>query len=125
MVDILKQVKQALRGQNVGNMNDAYTLVQNLLRVNTLTAFNNKQAMFKEQTMDKSKHYLDAMTVLVFPNKAYKLQKQYIQYMMHKTRHIPVCKWIARVVKLNNYLTEFSISTRVDARKLEHEELLK
>ena len=43
---------------------------------------------------------------------------------MHKPRHIPVCKWIARVVKLNNYLMEFPTPTGVKARKLEPEELL-
>eukprot|EP00957_Ditylum_brightwellii_P040042 3030333-Ditylum_brightwellii.AAC.2 len=44
--------------------------------------------------------------------------------MMHKTRHVPVCKWIARVVKLNDYLTEFPMPMGVKAKKLEQEELL-
>eukprot|EP00957_Ditylum_brightwellii_P102122 7784768-Ditylum_brightwellii.AAC.1 len=64
------------------------------------------------------------MTVQVFPNKAYKLQKQYIRHMMHKPRHISVCKWISRVVKLNNYLMEFHTSTGVEARKLEPDKIL-
>eukprot|EP00957_Ditylum_brightwellii_P142152 10830350-Ditylum_brightwellii.AAC.1 len=41
-------MKQVLRGQNVGNMDAAYTLVQELLRGNTLIVSNNKQAMFEE-----------------------------------------------------------------------------
>eukprot|EP00957_Ditylum_brightwellii_P103476 7884518-Ditylum_brightwellii.AAC.1 len=44
--------------------------------------------------------------------------------MMHKPRHIPVHKWISRVVKLNNYLTEFPTPTGVEAKKLEPKELL-
>eukprot|EP00957_Ditylum_brightwellii_P124306 9475175-Ditylum_brightwellii.AAC.1 len=64
------------------------------------------------------------MTVQVFPNKAYKLQKWYVWHMMHKPRHIPVCNWISRVVKLNNYLTEFPTPTGVEVKKLEQEELL-
>eukprot|EP00957_Ditylum_brightwellii_P105288 8026230-Ditylum_brightwellii.AAC.1 len=44
--------------------------------------------------------------------------------MMYKPRHIPIRKWIARVVKLNNYLMEFPIPTGVEAKKLEQEELL-
>eukprot|EP00957_Ditylum_brightwellii_P060863 4620237-Ditylum_brightwellii.AAC.1 len=68
-------VKQVLRGQNVGNMDTTYTLVQDLLRVNALTTFNNKQAIFKEQMADNLQYCLNAVTVQVFPNKAYKLQK--------------------------------------------------
>eukprot|EP00957_Ditylum_brightwellii_P069391 5267664-Ditylum_brightwellii.AAC.1 len=63
--------KLVLRGQNVDNMDATYTLVQDLLRGNTLTAFNNKQAAFKEQTLDNLEHYLNVVTVQVFPNKAY------------------------------------------------------
>eukprot|EP00957_Ditylum_brightwellii_P181540 13828186-Ditylum_brightwellii.AAC.1 len=42
---------------------------------------------------------------------------------MHKTRYVPVCKWIARVVKLNNYLMEFPTPVGVKTKKLEQEEL--
>eukprot|EP00957_Ditylum_brightwellii_P015178 1143460-Ditylum_brightwellii.AAC.1 len=38
------RVKQVLREQNMGDMDTAYTLVQDLPRDNALTAFNNKQA---------------------------------------------------------------------------------
>eukprot|EP00957_Ditylum_brightwellii_P024400 1842166-Ditylum_brightwellii.AAC.1 len=44
--------------------------------------------------------------------------------MMHKPRHISVHKWIARVIKLNNYLTEFPTLTGIEANKLEDEEIL-
>eukprot|EP00957_Ditylum_brightwellii_P208046 15355630-Ditylum_brightwellii.AAC.1 len=83
------------------------------------------EATFEEQTVDNLEHCLNAMSVQVFPNKAYKLQKWYIWHMMHKPRHISILKWIARrVVKLNNYLTEFPTPTGVEAKKLEPEELL-
>eukprot|EP00957_Ditylum_brightwellii_P148976 11342655-Ditylum_brightwellii.AAC.1 len=119
-----KQVKQVLRGQNMGNMDNAYTLVQDLLMGNALTVINNEQATFKEQMVDNLEYCLNAMTVQVFPNKVYKLQKWYIWHMTHKPGHIPVRKWIAMVVKLNNYLMEFPMPTGVDAKKLEQEELL-
>eukprot|EP00957_Ditylum_brightwellii_P098802 7526850-Ditylum_brightwellii.AAC.2 len=44
--------------------------------------------------------------------------------MMHKPRHISMHKWIAKVVKLNNYLMEFSTPTGIEAKKLEDEEIL-
>eukprot|EP00957_Ditylum_brightwellii_P161546 12299936-Ditylum_brightwellii.AAC.1 len=44
--------------------------------------------------------------------------------MMHKPRHISVCKCIARVIKLKNYLTEFPNPTRIEAKKLKDEEIL-
>eukprot|EP00957_Ditylum_brightwellii_P148069 11273540-Ditylum_brightwellii.AAC.3 len=40
------QVKQVLKGQNIKDMDAAYTLVRDLLRVNALAAFNNNQATF-------------------------------------------------------------------------------
>eukprot|EP00957_Ditylum_brightwellii_P160250 12200260-Ditylum_brightwellii.AAC.1 len=62
----------------MGNMDAAYTLIHDLLRGNVLTAFNNQQAMIKEQLLDNLNHCLNAVAVQVFPNKAYKLQKWYI-----------------------------------------------
>eukprot|EP00957_Ditylum_brightwellii_P161085 12264377-Ditylum_brightwellii.AAC.1 len=44
--------------------------------------------------------------------------------MMHKPRHISICKWIARVVNLNNYLTEFPTPIGIDTKKLEEKEIL-
>eukprot|EP00957_Ditylum_brightwellii_P128902 9832751-Ditylum_brightwellii.AAC.1 len=72
--------------------------------------FNNKQATFEEQMSGDLKHCLNAVTVHVFPIKAYKLQKQCIQHMMYKPRHV--------------YLTEFSTPPGVEARKMDQEEIL-
>eukprot|EP00957_Ditylum_brightwellii_P164606 12532911-Ditylum_brightwellii.AAC.1 len=105
-------------------MDAVYTLVQDLPRGDAQMVFNNKQAMFKEQTMDNLKHCLNARTVYVFLNKTYKLQKWYTLYMTHKPRHMSAHKWIARVTKLNNYLTEFPMLTRVEAKKMDQEEIL-
>eukprot|EP00957_Ditylum_brightwellii_P001254 98131-Ditylum_brightwellii.AAC.2 len=44
--------------------------------------------------------------------------------MMHKPRHISAHKWIARVIRLNNYLMEFPTPTGIVAKKLEDEEIL-
>eukprot|EP00957_Ditylum_brightwellii_P036701 2779917-Ditylum_brightwellii.AAC.1 len=57
------EVEQVLKGQNVGDMSVPYTLVQDLLRGNSLTTFNNKQATFKEQLSDNFDHCLNAVTV--------------------------------------------------------------
>eukprot|EP00957_Ditylum_brightwellii_P114728 8748316-Ditylum_brightwellii.AAC.1 len=69
------KVKQVPKGQNVTYVDASYTLVWDLLRGNTLTAFNNKQATFDKQSLEYLEHCLNAVTVHVFPNKAYKLQK--------------------------------------------------
>eukprot|EP00957_Ditylum_brightwellii_P035131 2663912-Ditylum_brightwellii.AAC.1 len=73
-----KQVKQVLKGQNMGNMDNICTLVQDLLKGDALTVFNNEQATFEEQMSDNLDHCLNSVIVQVFPNKAYKLQKWYI-----------------------------------------------
>eukprot|EP00957_Ditylum_brightwellii_P067147 5096561-Ditylum_brightwellii.AAC.1 len=105
-------------------MNAKYTLVQGLLRDDTLTTFNNKQAMCEEHMLENLEHCLNTVTVYVFPNKAYKLQKQYIWYMMHKPRHVSAYEWITRIIKLNNYITELSTPAEVEARKMDQEEIL-
>eukprot|EP00957_Ditylum_brightwellii_P018625 1399020-Ditylum_brightwellii.AAC.1 len=64
------------------------------------------------------------MSVQMFPNKAYKLQKRYICHMMHKPRHISIHKWIARVAKLNNYLTEFPMPVGIVVKEQEDEAIL-
>eukprot|EP00957_Ditylum_brightwellii_P014942 1126262-Ditylum_brightwellii.AAC.1 len=44
--------------------------------------------------------------------------------MAHNSRHISAHNWIARVTKLNNYLTEFPSPPRVELRKMDWEEIL-
>eukprot|EP00957_Ditylum_brightwellii_P212028 15366878-Ditylum_brightwellii.AAC.1 len=125
MVSFQKQVKRVLTGQTVGNMDATYTLVvQDLLRGNALAMFNNEQTTFKEQMSENLKHCFDAVMVHVFPNKAYKLQKWYIWYMMHNPRHVTTCKWIASVINLKNYIMEFPMPAGVEARKMDQEEIL-
>eukprot|EP00957_Ditylum_brightwellii_P080542 6126840-Ditylum_brightwellii.AAC.1 len=68
---------------------------------------------------------LDVITVHIFLNKACKLQKRRMQYITHKSRHMSACKWIARVTKLINYLTEFLMPCKVVPRKMDQEEILK
>eukprot|EP00957_Ditylum_brightwellii_P064361 4884931-Ditylum_brightwellii.AAC.1 len=106
-VPVYSLAVEVLKGQSMGNMDTMYNLT-----------------MFEEQTVDNLEQCLNAVTVQVFPNKPYKLQKWYIWHIIHKPRYIPVHKWVSRVVKLNNYLTEFPMHTGVEAKKLEQEELL-
>eukprot|EP00957_Ditylum_brightwellii_P158017 12028416-Ditylum_brightwellii.AAC.1 len=51
-------MKQLLKGQNVTNVNDLYTFIQYLLRGDTLTAFNSKQATFDKQSPENLEHHL-------------------------------------------------------------------
>eukprot|EP00957_Ditylum_brightwellii_P097203 7403160-Ditylum_brightwellii.AAC.1 len=70
------------------------------------------------------KHCLNTVTFHVYPNKAYKLHEWYIRNMMHKPRHTSTCKWIDRVIKVNNYLMEFPTPVGVEAKKMDLEEIL-
>ena len=78
MVIFEKQVKQVLKGQNMTNVDASYTLIQDLLRGNALTTSNNEQATFDKQSLENLKYCVNAVTVQVFTNKAYKLQKRHI-----------------------------------------------
>eukprot|EP00957_Ditylum_brightwellii_P211204 15365889-Ditylum_brightwellii.AAC.2 len=97
------QVKQVIKSQNIKDVDGVYMMVRDLLRGNTLMDFNNKHATFTEQIVDSLNQYLNTVIVHVFPNKAYKLQKPYIWYMTHKSRHVSAHKWINRITKPNNF----------------------
>ena len=73
-----------LKGQNMTNVDALYTLVQDLLRGGALTAFNNERATFKSQSLENLEHCLNAVMVQLFLNNAYKLQKRYLQHVIHK-----------------------------------------
>eukprot|EP00957_Ditylum_brightwellii_P025164 1904440-Ditylum_brightwellii.AAC.1 len=57
------EVKQMLKGQNMMDVDALSNIVQDLLRGNALTVFNNEQAMFKSQYLENLKHCLNAVTV--------------------------------------------------------------
>eukprot|EP00957_Ditylum_brightwellii_P051031 3869560-Ditylum_brightwellii.AAC.1 len=124
MADFLKADETRFKGQNATDVDVLYTLVHDLLRGDGLAVFNNKQATCKSQSPENLEYCLNAVMLQVFPNKAYKLQKRYIHNMMRKPRHTSVHKWIARAIKLNNYLMKFPTSTGIEAKKLEDEEIL-
>eukprot|EP00957_Ditylum_brightwellii_P052818 4004239-Ditylum_brightwellii.AAC.1 len=44
--------------------------------------------------------------------------------MSHKPKHVSACKWIAKIIKLDNYLPEFPIPTRIEPRRMNMEESL-
>eukprot|EP00957_Ditylum_brightwellii_P196877 14999732-Ditylum_brightwellii.AAC.1 len=59
------QVKPVLKGQNIGSMDAAYRLVQDLLRGDAMTAINNHHVMLKDQTTDNLDYCLTAVAVHV------------------------------------------------------------
>eukprot|EP00957_Ditylum_brightwellii_P101822 7760487-Ditylum_brightwellii.AAC.2 len=84
----------------------------------------NKQATFEELMPENLEHCLNAVTVCIFPNRAYKLQKWCIWHMMHNLRHMSACKWIARVIKLKKYPSEFPTPANIEATKMDQEKIL-
>eukprot|EP00957_Ditylum_brightwellii_P010578 801076-Ditylum_brightwellii.AAC.1 len=74
--------------------------------------FNNEQATFEEQTAENLKYCLNAVMVHAFLS---------IWHIMHNPRHVSACKQIARVIKLNNCLSEFPTPAGVKARKIDGE----
>eukprot|EP00957_Ditylum_brightwellii_P071079 5402170-Ditylum_brightwellii.AAC.1 len=54
-----RQLKQVLKGKNINNVDIAYTLVHDLLKGNTLVAFNNKQDTLEKPTPDNLVKCLD------------------------------------------------------------------
>ena len=81
-------------------------LVKSLLKGDTLQVFKNEEASQETKDGPAFTKCLAAVTEHVFPKKAYKTQKKYIQNI-RKPLVLGSCKWISRMIKLNDYL-EFS-----------------
>ena len=92
-----------LRVQNITPPASCFAVTKTLLCGNALTAFGTAEATYVAQTMSHYKQCLDDVTVHVFPGKAYKRQKRYMDTGLYKPRATPTKAWVGRILKLKNY----------------------
>eukprot|EP00957_Ditylum_brightwellii_P175261 13342557-Ditylum_brightwellii.AAC.2 len=96
---------------------------QSLLRGDALQIFQNEEAHQAERDGPEFTKCLAAITKHVFPNKVYNTQKKYIQNIC-KLLRLGSCKWISRIIKLNDYLVNFPVLEGVTATKLSCKEVV-
>eukprot|EP00957_Ditylum_brightwellii_P200896 15314127-Ditylum_brightwellii.AAC.1 len=118
-LQFINAISQVIKGQDIQDLEATYTLVKSLLRGDTLQVFQNKEANQEKRDSPAFMKCPRAITEHVFAKKACKIQKKYIQNI-HKPLMLGSCKWILRMIKLNDYLVNFPVPNKVEATKMSH-----
>eukprot|EP00957_Ditylum_brightwellii_P123058 9382966-Ditylum_brightwellii.AAC.1 len=119
----MEAITQVIKGQDIQDGNTAYLLVKILLKGDVLQAFKNEEASQEIKDGPVFTKCLVTVTERVFPKKAYKTQKRYIQNIC-KPLVLGSCEWILRMIKLNDYLVHCPVPDGVTATKITHKEFV-
>eukprot|EP00957_Ditylum_brightwellii_P155419 11830580-Ditylum_brightwellii.AAC.1 len=82
-LQFMEAIAQVIKGQDIQDGDVAYSLVKSLLKGGTLQVFQKKEQSQKVKDGLAFTKCLAAVTEHVFPKKAYKTQKKYIQNILH------------------------------------------
>eukprot|EP00957_Ditylum_brightwellii_P103570 7891424-Ditylum_brightwellii.AAC.1 len=107
-LQFINAISQVIKWQDIQDSEAFYSLVKSLLREDALQVFQNKEANQEERDSLAFTKCLGAVTEHAFPKKAYKTQKMCI-WNIYKPLRLGSCKWISRMIKLNDYLVNFPI----------------
>eukprot|EP00957_Ditylum_brightwellii_P211403 15366135-Ditylum_brightwellii.AAC.1 len=122
-LQFMEAIMQVIKGQDIQDGDAAYLLVKSLLKGDTLQVFKYEEASQEVTDGPAFIECLAAVTECVFPKKAYKAQKKYIQNV-RKPLRLGYHEWISRMIKLNDYLVQLLVPGRVTATKFSHEEFV-
>eukprot|EP00957_Ditylum_brightwellii_P177441 13515629-Ditylum_brightwellii.AAC.1 len=75
----MEAITQVIKDQDIQDRDAAYSLVKSLLKGDTLEVFKNKETSQEIKDGLVITKFLAAVTEHMFPKKAYKTQKKYIQ----------------------------------------------
>eukprot|EP00957_Ditylum_brightwellii_P097765 7445373-Ditylum_brightwellii.AAC.1 len=104
----MEAIIQVIKEHDIQDRDVAYLLVKSLLKGDALKVFKNEEASQEIKDSPAYTKCLVAVTKHVFSEKAYKTQKKNIQNI-RKPLVLGSCKWISRMIKLNDYLVHFSV----------------
>ena len=115
---------RCLAGQNATNGPTQFTFARRLLKGQALTVFENEIGTGAE-TLVSFKESLKAVTADIFPKKALVTQLRHMRRFLRKPYTMSVRDYVARVVEINSYLTEFPpVNATTPAAVLGEPELL-
>eukprot|EP00957_Ditylum_brightwellii_P141767 10801478-Ditylum_brightwellii.AAC.1 len=86
-------ITQVIKGQDIQDRDDAYLLVNSLLRGDALQVFKNKEASQDVKDGPAFTKCLAAVMEHIFPKKAYNTQKKYL-WNIHKPPRLGSREWI-------------------------------
>eukprot|EP00957_Ditylum_brightwellii_P130347 9943172-Ditylum_brightwellii.AAC.1 len=119
----MEAITQVIKGQDIQDGDAAYSLVKSLLKGDASQVFKNEEVNQEVKDGPAFTKCLMAVTEHVFPKKAYKTQKKYIQNT-RKTLRLGSHEWISRMIKLNDYLVQCLVPDRVTATKISCKEFV-
>eukprot|EP00957_Ditylum_brightwellii_P190729 14520270-Ditylum_brightwellii.AAC.1 len=119
----MEAIAQIIKGQDIQDGDAAYSLVKSPLKGGTLQVFQNEGESQEVKDGALFTKCLAAVTKHIFPKKAYKMQKKYIQNI-RKPLRFGSHKWILQIIKLNYYLVHFLVPDGVTATKISRKEFV-
>ena len=120
-----KKLTRCMTGQNATSGPTKYALARRLLSGRALANFNHAVTANGNKSLANYKRCIQAVTLGVFPQSALQDQKRWMRRFLKKTIDMPVQDYIARIIEINDYLTEFPPTiVGGDAVKLLDNELL-
>ena len=117
-----KNIRTILTGLNATNGPSSFSIARRLLEGEPLSAFNAKASEVGTETVLHFKDCMDAVTQMVFPQRALQRQRRYMRRNLRKPRDVTIRNFRTRLLELNSYLTEFP-GTGGDAQKLDDDDL--
>ena len=106
-INLQKNLKAVLKGQNVTSGPAKYAVAKTLLKGDALTVFKASETSYSTVTLVNFERCLDDVTAHVFPEKVVHTQKRYMHHSLLLSKGKAVKEWVARLCKLNKYLCEF------------------
>eukprot|EP00957_Ditylum_brightwellii_P196517 14973140-Ditylum_brightwellii.AAC.1 len=122
-LQFMEAIAQVIKGQDIQDGDVAYSLVKSLLKGDALQIFKNKEGSQEIKDSSAFTKCLVTVTEHIFPKKAYKMQKKYIQNIC-KLLRLGSRKWILQMIKPNDYLVHFLVLDRVTATKISCKEFV-
>ena len=103
-----------------------FSLSRQLLMGRALANFNNAASLQIAEIMEHYLQCIHAVTLGVFPQDALKEQKTWIQLFMKKPADMKIKEYVARVVKIKDYIPQFPPAVPLGiSKKLPNKKLLK
>eukprot|EP00957_Ditylum_brightwellii_P124452 9484752-Ditylum_brightwellii.AAC.1 len=122
-LQFMEAITQVIKGQDIQDGDAAYLLVKNLLKGGALQVFKNEEASQEVKDSPAFIKCFAAVTKHVFSKKAYTTQKKYI-WNICKPLRLGSCKWIYRMIKLNDYLVQFPVPDGVTTTKISRKDFV-
>eukprot|EP00957_Ditylum_brightwellii_P041733 3160479-Ditylum_brightwellii.AAC.1 len=116
-LQFVNDIAQVIKGQDIQDGKAAYSLMKSLLKRDVLQVFQKKEESQDVKDGPTFTKCCVAVTKHIFPKKAYKIQKKYMQNI-HKPLRLESYKWMSQMNKLNDYSVYFLVPEGMTATKI-------